>query len=72
MNSGSINPFNIPQYISICTNLQTAYAHLAKAVSQVKVALNQKGYTIGASSRITTRIRVAPKPITLLSAPISS
>ena len=69
MNSGSVNPFNIPQYISICTNLQTAYLQLATAVAQVKVVLNQKGYTIGANSSLTTRITIADKPITLRARP---
>ena len=69
MNSGSINPFNIPQYISICVNLQTAYVNLSQAVSQIKVRLPQKSNTIGGNGLITAHIGLAPKAIVLRAAP---
>ena len=72
MNSGSVNPFNIPQYISICVNLKTAYVNLVQAVSQIKVRLPQKSYTIGGNGLITANIGLTNKAIVLKPIPKSS
>lgn len=72
MNSGAINPFNIPQYISICVNLQTAYVNLSQAVSQIKVRLPQKSYTIGGNGLITAHIGLTQKAIVLKATPKTS